>query len=135
MGLVSLVHSPGKQDPDRSVQSMSPLLQRTFVQWSWSWIGLACLFVFLALAVALTAVIEGRWFRNDALLECSVFGKDYFVLAALLREGCVVVVLMVMLVLSLQRRVPRWCALMLSHIHRDIVDLGLFLGHGVGYGG
>lgn len=82
---------------------MSPLLQRASVPESWSGIGLACFFVFRALALA--AVIEGRWFGHDTLLERRVFGKDYFILAAMLCKGSVVMVFMVMLVLRLHRRV------------------------------
>jgi hypothetical protein len=129
---VELIHLPGKQNPDRSVESTSPMLQRTPVPWPWGGIGLACLFVFRSLAVA--AMIKGAWFRNNALFEGRVFGKDHFILAALLGKGSVVMMFMVMLVLSLKCRILMQCGLMLSRVYRDIVGLGLFLGHGVDNG-
>jgi hypothetical protein len=108
------------------------MLQRTSVPWPWGGISLACLFVFRSLAVA--AMVEGTWFRHDALLECRVFGKDDCILAALLGKGSMVMVFMVMLMLNLQRRVSMHCGLMLGGVYRDIVGLGLFLSHGVDNG-
>lgn len=53
----------------------------------------------------------------------------------MLCKGSVVVVRMVMLVFSLQRRISMQCASLLIRVRRDMSDLGLFLGHGVGNGG
>jgi hypothetical protein len=78
--------------------------------------------------MASAAMIEGRRFRYDTFLERRVFGKDYFILTALLCKGSVVMMLMVMLVLRLQRRISMK---MLGRVYRDIVGLGRFFGHGV----
>lgn len=78
--------------------------------------------------MALAAMIEGRWFRHDTLLERRVFGIDYFILTALLCKGGMVMMLMVMLVLRLQRRI---LMKMLGRAYRDIVGLGRFVGHDV----
>lgn len=74
-------------------------------------------------------MIERARFGHDTLLERRVFGKDHFILAALLGKGSVVMVFMVMLVLSLQCRIS-----MLSRVYRNIVGLGLFLSHDVDNG-
>jgi hypothetical protein len=82
---------------------MSPVLKHASLPWSLCRLRLSRLFV--AFAIALAGVVEGCRFGHNSLLECGVLGIDYFFLAALLREGCVVVMRVMMLVLWLQRRV------------------------------
>lgn len=100
-------HSPCEQEEDDGIDSMSPMLQHPAVPGALG-VTLACLFRVVA-AGAPGIMFERTGVCCHGLVESWVLGIDYIVLAIALREGCMVMMRMMMLISGIKSRISCMC--------------------------